>query len=369
MQKIKILHCLFTLRYAGAESFIMNVLRELDADKYQFDFLIRCRHEDAELDLMREIRKRGGQIIETAEFPRYFIRNYRQLDYFLKKNAHKYAAIHIHANSLLYLAPLLLARKYGIQTRILHSHNSGSVNGMYTMVHLVNRSILSKAATCRLACSDVAGRWMFKQDYELVKNGIDLSIYCFNQEVREAERKRLGVTGSCTVIGNIGRFAKQKNHRMMIRVFEQYHQRNPDSILVLAGAGEQETEIKKLAGEKGLEKSIIFPGLRKDAYRLYQSFDIFLMPSFYEGLPFTLIEAQAAGLPCVVSDRISQQAVLSDHVVTCNLSDNVSCWADAVAGCTMQFAGRTDVVDIVRKSGFDIRKTVSQMEKIYTRSL
>lgn len=364
MNKKKILHCVVALRNAGAQAFIMNIYRNIDREKYQFDFLIRCKNEVNDEKLVQEIKKLGGNIYTTASFPRHILKNFREVNYFLYKHKEKYDAIHIHMNSFLYIIPLILAKKYSIPKIIIHSHNSMANKGFYTPLHYINRKIFLKYATDYVACSELAGKWMFgKRKYILLKNGIDLEKFLYDPQIRKEVREELGL-GNQIVIGNIGRFTKQKNHDYIIQVFEKYLKRNPNSVLVLAGIGELENSIRKLVKQKELVDYVIFLGLREDAYRLYNAFDIFLMPSKYEGLPFTLIEAQASGLPCVISSIISDEAVVTKDVVKGDLEGDCLEWVYKLEKIFQSFV-RKNTMKIMQQAGFDIKTTIEDVKKLY----
>ena len=192
--------------------------------------------------------------------------------------------------------------------------------------------MLGERVTHRFACSDYAGRWLFgaRASFEVVQNAIDVKRFAYNDEVRREVRASLGIADQCLVVGHVGRFAVQKNHRFLIDVFERL-QRDRNAVLVLIGNGCQEKEVRSLVQQKHLDDSVLFLGFREDVERFYQAFDVFALPSHYEGLGIVNIEAQAAGLPCVVSDKVTRESDVSGSVVYLP-ADDPALWAKTIAG-------------------------------------
>jgi glycosyltransferase involved in cell wall biosynthesis len=363
---------MFTMRNAGTQMFILNIYRNIYKEGYIFDFMLRCKSEINDEKLLEEVKGYGSKIIETAPFPRNFFQNWREVDNYLSKHAKEYDAIHIHMNSMLYVAPLLLAKKYGIPIRIVHSHNSKAEKKIYTVLHHINRTLFLKLATARLACSNLAGRWMYSGNilgggsnrYLLVQNGIELEKFNFDKETRNAVRREWGVDDDTVVVGNAGRFAKVKNHSLMIDIFCEYVKEQPNAVLVLAGIGETMEEVKNKVLEKDIEKKVIFLGVRTDVHRLCQGFDIFLIPSFHEGGPITLIEAQASKLPCVISSTITTSYIVNPNVFQVDLSAPVSEWVKYMNRAIEETVRDGDQSDM-RAAGFDVQKTIKEIKKVY----
>jgi glycosyltransferase involved in cell wall biosynthesis len=319
---IKVLHVLNNLGSGGAESFVMNVYRNIDRSKVQFDFLIRSNQNGS---IVEEIEKMGGNIYTLPPFPGKLLENYRALDKFLKLHASEYKAIHVHANSLIYVKPLQLAKKYGIPCRIIHSHNTKSSALMW---HKFNFNRIDKWVTHRFACSDMAGKFMFSnKQYEIIANGIDLKKFQFDEEDRNNIRKKYKIENK-TVIGNVGRFTPQKNHLFIIDIFDEYHKKNPDSVLMLVGEGQDKEKVWNYVLHKGLFDDVIFTGAVSDVYRYMSAMDKFLFPSLWEGLGIVLIEAQANGLPCICSEEIPQEAICSPSTICFYLKNSAQDWAN-----------------------------------------
>ena len=350
---IKVLHVLNNLGSGGAESFVMNVYRNIDHSKVQFDFLIRSNQNGPLLD---EIKQLGGKVYILPPFPKRIVANYIELKKFLREHAKEYYAIHVHANSLIYTKPLQYARKFGIPRRIIHSHSTHSA---FELLHRINKKIIDKWVTDRIACSDMAGQWMFlNREYRIIPNGIQLNQFCFNENERILLRNQYGIS-DCTVIGNVGRFSIAKNHTRMISIFEMYHRNNPKSVLMLVGDGEERQTIKKLVDEKGLADSIIFTGAVTNVETFLSAMDVFLFPSFWEGLPIALIEAQVNQLFCLISDKVPIMVNCGGcHVASLDESDEV--WVDKLTHLITK--GRCHTISAKQ---YDICTVAKDLEHFY----
>ncbi len=319
---VRVLHVFGGLGFGGAESVIMNWYRNIDRSIIQFDFLVRSSDTNCE----EEIKAMGGNVYHVPPFPRSFIRNYIETNRILKKG--KWDIIHVHANALIYLAPLWLAKRYGISTRIIHSHNTHS---SFTALHNLNKRLIDYWVTDKFACSDLAAKWMFgDKEYVFIPNGIDLQKFSFDDNSRNTIREKYRIE-SKTVIGHVGRFTYQKNHKFIIDFFCEYHNRNADSVLMFIGNGEMFKQIQELVENKGLHDSVIFCGAVSDIHKYYSAMDRFIFPSHYEGLPIALIEAQANGLPCLISNIISPMAMMNSNVEMRSLNDNRLTWVETLS--------------------------------------
>ena len=325
---IRVLHVLNNLGSGGAESIVMNIYRKLDRNKVQFDFLIRSKKNGPLVD---EIKSLGGRIYYTSEYPKHFLKNERELKRFFNEHS-EYSVIHIHANSLMYIQPLILAKRYRIPCRIIHSHSVtvGSRLSFLKQIHYFNRKYVKQHATHRFACSEAAGVWMFEKDtFEIINNGIDLDRVKFRQARREQIRKKYNLENAF-VIGNVGRFSHPKNHAFMIRLFAKYAISHSDARLLLVGDGELFEDIQVLAKKLNVIEKITFAGTVSNVEDYLSAMDVFLFPSLYEGLPVALIEAQAIGLPCVFSNTITSTAILNNNCRCISLDSPMDEWVNAL---------------------------------------
>ncbi|MGS2777498.1 glycosyltransferase family 1 protein [Robertmurraya sp. GLU-23] len=360
MTQIRVLHILDGLKSGGAESFIMNVYREINRDNIQFDFLIRTSEDNIYID---EIRKLGGRVYYLPSFPKEFFKNLKALNSFFKEHT-EYRTIHVHANSLIYIFPLIFAKNHGIKNRIIHSHNTHASTKLASILHYIFRPYANEIATQKLACSKLAGKWMYaNRQFEVINNAIETKKFRFDKNIRQTVRNELKVDNKL-VIGHIGRFVAQKNHKFLLEIFKGMHEANKDTILVLVGDGPLQKEIKEEIARYDLQDAVYLLGVRTDIPKLLQAFDLFLFPSLFEGLPFTLIEAQAAGVPCVISESITNEVVLINNVKKLPLSLNAKEWAIESVDM-LKDSKHYDTFDEISNSGFDIHNTVRELEKIY----
>jgi len=196
-----------------------------------------------------------------------------------------------------------------------------------------------------------------------MNNAIDAKKFIYNEEVRKQKRAELGVEDKF-VIGHVGRFNLQKNHEFLVKRFADFAKTNEDAVLVLIGNGELQEKIKEMAKEYGIETKVNFLGLREDIPQLLQAMDLFLFPSLFEGLPVTLVEAQAAGLPCVISDTITDEIMITDQISKVSLSGNTSLWNQEIA--KYRYSKRKNTIEDIIEHGFDIEKNARWLEEFYT---
>ena len=358
---IKILHVIAGMGSGGAEAMIMNWYRNIDRDSVQFDFLLRS----TENIYSEEISKLGGKVYYTAEYPRHFLKNRKETIQFFKQHAIEYAAIHVHCNALLYVNIFNIAKKYGIETRIIHSHSTKTKNKLFELLHKFNKVRIHKKATHFFACSHEAAKWSFnsKCKYQIITNGIDVDRFKYSDVVREKFRSELNLDGKI-VIGHVGRFLDVKNHMYLLDVFEKINQLRQNSMLVLVGTGPLEKMIQAEAKQRGLSEKIVFLGVRKDVENIYSAMDVFAFPSKYEGFGLALVEAQANGLPCVASDCIPKDCKALDSLKFLPI-DDAETWADYILNMPTVNNRIMCCVDVA-KAGFDIKRVVEKLQEFYS---
>ena len=304
----------------GVESVIMNYYRHLDRAKVQFDFI--C-DEDSTRIPYDEIKKLGGRVFLVPKYqklPKYL----KALEDLFRKN--RYRIVHSNVNTLS-VFPLYAAKKAGVPVRISHSHSTSNPKEWErNIIKNILRPFSKKYATDYFACSELAGRYLFgdktfdQGKVKIIHNAIDLDKFKFDPEARKKLRKELGIDDKTIVIGHVGRFVKQKNHDFLVDVFNEYHTKNPDSKLLLIGTGPLEEKIKAKAEKLNLSDSVLFLGQREDTNKLYSVMDVFCLPSLYEGLPVVGVEAQAAGLLCILSSKIDRGVKISEKCIFKNIN-------------------------------------------------
>lgn len=314
----------------GVEAVIMNYYRHIDRTKVQFDFI--CDEDSTNIPY-EEIEKLGGKVILCPPYqklPKY-LKFLKQL--FKEK---KYRIVHSNINTLS-VFPLYAAKKAGVPVRIAHSHStSNPKEWKKNLLKNALRPFSKKYATDYFACSELAGRYLFGNKafdagkVKIIHNAIDVEKFKYDPEARKKLRKEIGIKDDDFVVGHIGRFVEQKNHRFLIDIFAEVKKEKKNAKLVLVGQGPLREEIEEKVKNLGLEKDVFFLGQRNDTNKLYSVFDVFCLPSLYEGLGIVNIEAQASALFCVVSDEIPRDAKILNSIRFVSLKQSKSDWAKKI---------------------------------------
>lgn len=347
----------------GAETLIMNLYRNIDRSKIQFDFLT-CK--EGVFD--SEIKNLGGQIYQIPYISDVGHWEYvRELKNFFIANAH-YKIVHSHLDKMSGLV-LRAAKQAGIPIRISHSHNTRSEGGRVARLYkwFVGNYIVPNS-THLVACSSDASNWLFKEKKTstmILNNGIDPDKFIFSSEIRKTIRNELNIEDTQFVLGHVGRFNDQKNHLFLLDVFSQFNSEEKNSVLILVGDGDLRPEIEKKIKDLNLEGKVQLLGIRSDINHVLQAFDLFIFPSLHEGLPVSLVEAQGAGLPCVISDHISQEVDLGFKLIEYASLSNQSSWLEKIKNIKSTQIDRNGVLDLLLKSGFNIRNTAGFLEDYY----
>lgn len=360
---LRILHVVVNMNRGGAETLIMNLYRNIDRERVQFDFLT-CKEGSFD----KEILSMGGMVHRIPYVTESGHKGFKQeLKNFLRIHS-EYKIVHSHMDKMSGLI-LGAAKKAGVPTRIAHSHNTESEGGVLAKVYKwYAGNLINLHATDYYACSKAAARWLFKGKSEeafILKNGIETEKFQFCQESRDSVRDELKLGKDTFIIGHVGRFSLQKNHLYLIDVFASINQRIPDSVLLLAGDGSLKKKLKSKVEELNLETKVKFLGVREDINRLLQAFDIFAFPSFHEGLPVTLIEAQGAGLPCFISSTITKEVDMGIGLVKHLPLKDKEGWIDSIISLKKNNQSRIIADDALLKQGYDIRKTVEIVQSNY----
>lgn len=365
---VRVLHFVSIMNQAGQETFLMNVYRQINREKVQFDFLCTSVEKG---DYDKEIISLGGKLhnlppnpLEKIKFLNYLGDCYRLYRFFKKHKEYKIFHIHTYHAFNGFLSSFT-AKLAGLKNVILHSHNS---NAPHPNLHKISRLFLYLIKINRFACSVVAGEWMFginqvkKNKVKFVNNGINPKIFVFDKAKRSEMRKEFGI-GNKTVIGHIGRFNYQKNHDFLIDIFKEVHEKDNNTILMLIGRGELESQIKEKVYRLGLEDAIIFTGIRSDIPDILQAIDVFTLPSHFEGLPVVLVEAQTSGLRCIVSDVISNEIKLTELISFISLNQPPDVWADKII--ENSHYKRKDTYQEIVNGGYDIKETARWLENFF----
>lgn len=363
-EPIRILHVIGIMNRGGAETMIMNLYRNIDRTKVQFDF-VENEGEEAAFD--REILSLGGRIYRC---PRYRGKNHpayaKWWHAFFAEHREEYPVVHSHIGSTaaIYLS---IAKKYGCYT-IAHSHSAGVGSSMYRLFAYPTRYV----ADHFFACSKDAGISRYGSRVgsdpvrcQVLNNAIDTHKFVFCAETSQKMRRQLRIPEDALVLGHVGRFVDAKNHLFLIDVFEQLHHRRPDAVLLLVGDGELRPQIESAIAQKHLEASVVMTGVQPNVWDYYQAMDVFVFPSIYEGLPVSMVEAQTAGLPCCVSANVPAETAITELVRFRSLEESAEQWASWVLECSA--TPRKNMRDAIRSAGYDIATTSKWLEDFYTK--
>ncbi|WP_304533331.1 glycosyltransferase family 1 protein [Faecalibaculum rodentium] len=355
----------------GQESFLMNMYRNMDRTKVQLDFLTPFTCDNP--DLKAEIESMGGKVF-TYDHPFGENNNAvfkKSVQDFLSR--HRYPIVHFHSGSTYALMEgAKLAHDTGVPVRVVHSHCGGFKNLKYHVIKTLSIPWLLKYPTDYLACSDLAAEWKFPKSvirnhrYTVIRNAVDTDRFRLDPKLREKIRTGLGVDANTPVLGHVGRFSLQKNHSFLIDIFAAVHRKSPEAILLLAGAGELEPEIRDKVKALDLENSVKFLGLRKDIPVLMNAMDVFVLPSFFEGLPVVGVEAQATGLPVITSTGVARELPLKDLAQYIPLESSPDIWADAILHTADESrVHRRNTTQEIAEAGYEIKAAARAFEQFY----
>lgn len=324
---IRVLQIIGFVCGGGVEAVIMNYYRNIDRSKVQFDFVIDG-YEKTALD--NEIYSLGGKVYKVEPYTKNPFKNIYQIYRIVKDN--NYQIVHSNMNTLAVFS-LFAAWLAGAKVRILHNHSTAvKSERIRTVIKYILRPFAPIFANRYMACSKLAGEWMYgKKKMEegkvkVLNNAINVDDFVYNPRLREKLRQDLNIDKDTLVIGHVGRFMYQKNHDFLIDIFREIHEKERNSILLLIGDGVLRGTIEAKVQNYGLNDCVKFLGLRKDVKDLYNVMDMFVLPSWYEGLPVVSVEAQANGLSCFVSDKVSEECNLSSSIHFISLDKSAKDW-------------------------------------------
>jgi glycosyltransferase involved in cell wall biosynthesis len=372
-ERVRVLHVLGGLNRGGIETWLMHILRNIDRNKFQMDFLVHSRSPCA---YDEEARSLGARVIPCmdAHRPWEYVFNFRRV----LRQFGPYHVVHSHVQFYSGLV-LTLAKSIGIPVRIAHGHNDmPPKKGLRRLVQplyvRVGRKLISMNATSGLAASDLAAACLFgvdwKSDNRWHRHFYSIDVNPFRRPVDcQLARAQLGIPITARVIGHVGRFVEQKNHLFVLSVAQQVVARDPTAVFLLVGDGPLRPKILEEIGIRGLKDRCVCIPASEDIPGLMRGvMDVFILPSLFEGLPVALLEAQAAGLSCVISDAIAPEAsVVGPLVRRLSLQDSASIWADAIleARNWKEPVDHEQALSCITSTSFDIEQGVRRMEEIY----
>ncbi|MFZ5829535.1 MAG: glycosyltransferase family 1 protein [Planctomycetota bacterium] len=364
-KRVRVLHVVGGMNRGGVETWLMHVLRNIDRGRFQLDFLV---HTEEPCAYDEEIRALGSRIIPCLH-PQRPWQYARQLRRILREEG-PYDVVHSHVHHFTGWV-LKVAHAAGVPKRIAHCHNDTSAadgrSGLVRQVYLrYMERLIRKHATAGLTCSRLAAPSLFGENWErdarwsVLHCGVDMRL--FGEPVDRAEvRRELGLPADAFVVGHVGRFTPQKNHKFLVHVFSECVKIQPQARLLLIGSGPLRNDVERQVADLGLSQSVVFAGLRSDVPRaLKGAIDCFLFPSLHEGLPVSLIEVQCAGVRSVISDSITREGVFERNCTSLPLTCNASEWARAVLSGGAPFAEPG-----ASKTDFDLKTTLNRIEAAY----
>ena len=343
---IRVAQMMTYMNYGGVEMAVMNYYRHIDRTKIQFDFFAL---EGSTIPQREEIERLGGRVYVVPKYTNLCRYEKAIIEKFRENN---YPIVHSHMNTLSVFS-LRGAKKAGIPNRIAHNHSTiGKGETKKNIIKYALRPFAKKYPTRLCACSEFAGRWLYgsRAEFTVIKNAIEPQKYKYDENKRRALRAELHIEDKF-VIGHIGRFCFQKNQEFLIDVFSEAVKKNPDSVLLFVGEGENEDLIRNKVKTFGLEDNVLFMGRRANACDFYQAMDCFVLPSRYEGFGIVAIEAQASGLPVVCSTCVPAEVKVTDSVSFLSLQDSPEKWAQEI---TEKKAVRKDMTAVLTEAGYDI---------------
>ena len=359
---LRVLHVLGGLNRGGAETMLMNLYRTIDRTKIQFDFII---HSDSKQDYTDEILEMGGRIYS---FPKYSLKSCFAIKgkwrrFFTEHPEYKIMHSHLRSYASVYFP---IAKKFGLKT-IIHSHSTSNGRGLGSIAKKILQYPLRHQADYFFGCSKESAEWLVGKKavsgdrYHTLPNSISTERFKFNTEARERIRAEKSF-GEKTVYVHVGRLHPAKNHDFLIEVFAKIHEKNPESALMCVGEGELRAEIEARIHQLGLSDSVCMIGSVPNVEDYLMAADAFLFPSKWEGVPVTVVEAQAAGLPCFVSDKITEGVCISELVTRLPIDQGADVWEKAIGDATL---GRLDVIEKIKKSGYDVNSSAEWLADFY----
>lgn len=352
-----------SLEMGGSQTMVMSLYRAIDRSKIQFDFVVDCDEGNV---FEQEIIQLGGHVFHLPKFRgTNFLEVRNAWDAFIQSHP-EYKVLHSHVRSYASLY-LPVARKHGVKT-IIHSHNTSNGHGIVALGKKLLQYPLRFQADYYFGCSEIAGLWLFgkrivaSDRYYMLKNAVDLERFSYKQQVREKIRRELNIKDDALVIGHIGRMHPQKNHHFLIDCFAEIAAQREDARLILLGDGDLRTEITQQIHRLGLDDKVFLLGIRKNTEEYLCAMDCMALPSLHEGLPVVVVEAQASGLPCFVSDTVTKEVQLSELVQYLPISQGTTPWVNAVVNRALH---RMDVTQQIKDSGFCVQTSAAWLCDFY----
>lgn len=360
-EPIRILHIVGAMYPGGMENFIMNLYRNIDRTRFQFDFIV---HQQKDNDYTEEIEKLGGRVYLLPRLTRKPFSNLHRIRRLVRENHYPMVIRHT-ANAL--VAPQLLAAKSAGAVTVCHSHNETDPQ---LRLHRMGQKLMRRAADIRLACSEKAGHWMYgDQSFEVIHNAIDIPRFAYRESKATKIREEFHLEGK-HAYGNIANFIASKNHSYLLRIYREIIKLDPDAVCFCLGEGDLRPQIEEEIKELHLEERVILTGIRGDVPDFMSALDVLVFPSRFEGLPLTLIEAQAAGLPSLISDTITGDVIVTEGIVQqLSIELDPKEWAERAVLLAKEQSDRTCPYESIAAAGYDIRQLVQWYQEFIQKNM
>lgn len=362
-QPIRVLQIVGIVAGGGVEAVIMNYYEHIDRNQVQFDFVV---HKDSPVDITEKVQLLGGKVYKVTPYTKNVIAFMADIYHIIKQ--HHYDIVHSNMNTISAFS-LFAAWAAGAKTRILHNHSTSVPSETKrNIMKIILRPFAKLFANQYWACSRLAACWMYgnrqveEGNVTIIHNAIDLSKYAFNPALRAYLREQLHISADTVVLGHVGRFMYQKNHEFLIDIFHEFIKEKSNSLLLLIGNGPLRDTIETKVRKLNLQDKVMFLGLRSDVQRLYNVMDVFVLPSYYEGLPVVGVEAQANGLPCLVSKNVTAELQMTDLIEFCELHTNSTYWARQIEPMV---GNRHSATNDLSNAGFDIQREAIALANLY----
>lgn len=364
----KILVYGLTNNMGGLEMFIAKTILNMDTTDIEIHALIYEK-----VIFYEQLREKGVIFHDIVRRGKNPIKNLKMLNEIFLNN--KFDAIWLNACTLTYISPLVLAKKHGVKVRAIHGHSTDITRGnLMRFFHSINKKRIGKYANLFMGCTPEAAMFVAPKsiikdrNFIVVKNAIELEKYSYSKKIREEVRREFDIESDDFVIGNVGHLIDVKNQDFLIDIFEEINRDVPNSKLIIVGEGELEQDLKEKAINKSIKDKIIFTGKRNDVNRIMNAFDVFVMPSKFEGLPLSAVEAQASGLKTFLSDKVSKDSKLTDLVYFINLDSDIINWKNFIISNALNYT-RNSKTDILKAQGFSIKENAKYIKQLLCNSV
>ena len=344
--------------YDGISMSIMNYFNNIDHSNMQIDFVVPSVDEN----IRTQVEDKKGKIYLISGRKNKPLTYMNKMCSLIKKN--NYDIVQVHGSSAMLALEMMAAKKAGCKIRIVHSHNTKSD---YKLLDKFLRPIFYKTYTHAFACGEDAGKWLFRnRKFYIINNGMDINKFQYNDTIRNEFRKKYNLEDKI-VLGHVGAFNEQKNHEYLVDIFYNLKRLDKKYFLILIGIGHLKKSIEEKVKKLGLEDNVLFVGQSLEVEKWFQVMDIMLLPSRFEGFPNVLVEAQIAGLPCIVSSKVTEKVNLANLVQFVSIDNGVEQWVEKIQNIKIEDRekNKQEILQQIREKGFDIKEDTKKLERIY----